>query len=209
MGKMDVCNINGDIVGSIAIDDTHIKYEPKTQAVHDVIVAYMANQRSGTASTKTRNEVSGSTKKPWRQKGTGRARAGTIRSPLWKGGGTVFGPTPRDYAKNITKKVKKAALASVFADKMASQSIQIIDEIKYEEPKTKQIVSLLQKLGILDQKVLILKAAVDYAVLKSADNIPGVNVAIASDVNVYEMLDCEKILIEKDAVEILLQRLNK
>ncbi len=208
MGKLDICNSKGDVVGSLKIDDTIASYEPKAQVVHDVVVAYMANQRSGTASTKTRNEVQGSTKKPWRQKGTGRARAGTIRSPLWKGGGTVFGPTPRSFAKNVTRKVKKVAMKSVFADKLANQNVIVVDTISFEEPKTKQMVAVLESLGVANQKVLIVKAGVDLAVVKSANNIPNVNVVTASDVNVYEMLNCEKVLIEKDAVEILTQRLN-
>ena len=209
MGELNISNASGDVVGSLKIDDSIANYEPKTQVVHDVVVAYMANQRSGTASTKTRNEVNGSTKKPWRQKGTGRARAGSIRSPLWKGGGTVFGPRPRDFGKNVTRKVKKVAMKSVFADKLASQAVVVIDSISFEEPKTKQMMSLLESLGVADQKVLIVKSGVDLAVVKSANNIPNVNVVTVADVNVYEMLNCEKVLIEKDAVEILTQRLNK
>lgn len=209
MGELNICNSKGDIVGSLPIDDSYISYEPREQAVHDVVVAYLANQRSGTASTKTRNEVAGSTKKPWRQKGTGRARAGTIRSPLWKGGGVVFGPHPRSFSKTVTKKQKKTALTSVFAQKIADNELQVIDAISFDEPKTKQMVELLSNLGIADQKVLIIKKDVDSAVVRSAGNLQKVKVVTAADVNVYEFLDCDKTIIEKEAVEILLQRLNK
>jgi len=207
MGEHNVYNIKGEVVGSVEIDQQIEGYEPKPHVVHDVVVSYLANQRSGTACTKTRNEINASTKKPWRQKGTGRARIGTRTSPLWKGGGTVFGPKPRDYSKNISKELKRVALLSAVSDKLSSNSVIIVEKIEIKQPKTKDLINVLKNLGIIDKKLLVIGASSDLNLLRSARNIPAVKVVSCNDVNTYEILDCEKVIIEKSALEILRSRL--
>ena len=208
MGGLNIYNLKGDVVDTYNIDKEFTETAPSTQAVHDVVVAYLANQRSGNASTKNRSQVKASTQKPWRQKGTGRARAGMVSSPVWRGGGIVFGPQPRDYGKKISKKLKRKALASVVAQKFNSEAIQIIDNITFDEPKTKKMVSLLESLNLSGQKVLIIKTQTDENVVKSASNLKGTQTVLAQDVNVYQLLYCDKILIEADALEIIKNRIK-
>ncbi len=207
MGEYNVYNTKGEVVGSLAIDQKIAGYEPKPHVVHDVVVAYLANQRSGTACTKTRNEINASTKKPWRQKGTGRARIGTRTSPLWKGGGTVFGPKPRDYSKNVSKELKRIALLSALSDKLNSDSMVIVEKFDFNKPKTKEFVGVLKNLDLNEKKVLVISAALDLNLIRSARNIPEVKIVNCNDVNTYELLDCEKIIIEKEAIEVIKSRL--
>lgn len=207
MSKIAVFNNNGKEVDHFEIDMMIESSELNTQVVHDVVIGYLANQRMGNASTKSRGEVQATTKKPWRQKGTGRARIGTVTSPVWRGGGIAFGPKPRDHRQNITAKMKKSALKNVFADKVLNGDVVIVDKIQCEAPKTKTLVTLLNNLNLSGVKTLILTAEYNYNVIKSASNIPGVSVMVVKDCHTYACINNDKILIEKDAVQVIKDRL--
>lgn len=207
MGELNVYNQNGEVVSTVAIDSGFIESELKHQTVHDVVVAYLANQRTGTANTKTRNEVNASTIKPWRQKGTGRARSGMRSSPVWRGGGTIFGPKPRDYRQDISRNEKKAALKSAFTSKLNDNVVKIVDAFTISEPKTKTAVEMFKKLDVPTQKLLIITASINNNLIKSVRNIQGVNVVTGNDVNTFEMLNTNNIVIENGAIDILKQRL--
>mgnify|MGYP000994652377 CR=1 FL=1 len=199
MPKVAVFNMAGAQVGEIELKDSVFGIEPNKAVVHQVVKAQLANRRLGTASTKTRGEVRGGGKKPWRQKGTGRARAGSRRSPLWKGGGTVFGPKPRDYSIRLPRKVRRLALKSVLSDKVSANDIVVLDELRFEEPKTKRMVEVLDALNV-SAKALVVTADGDVNVVKSARNIPGVKPVRADFMNVYDLLAYDKLVITKDAV---------
>jgi large subunit ribosomal protein L4 len=180
--------------------------EPNEAVVHSYVVAYLANQRQGTSSTKTRKEVNGGGIKPWRQKGTGRARAGTIRSPLWPGGGTVFGPTPRSYETRLPKKQKRLALVSVLSDKARNDRVKIVADLNLADGKTKNFAALLGRLGLADKKVLILDEGQNVDLQRASRNIPAVKVSRARLANVYDVLDADTLVITlaglKDMVEV-------
>ncbi len=169
--------------------------------LHDAVRNYLANQRQGTASTKTKGLVSGGGKKPWKQKHTGRARAGSNRSPLWRGGGIVFGPQPRDYSYKLPKKVKWAALNSAFSAKFSDGEVIVIDALNVDEPKTKKLVSLLKGIGLGDSKVLIITPAKEDNLELAARNAPNIVVRRIGCLNVYDILAHEKLLITKAALE--------
>lgn len=207
MSKIAVLNSSGKEVDHLELDLMIESSDINTQVVHDVVIGYLANQRMGNASTKSRGEVQATTKKPWRQKGTGRARIGTVTSPVWRGGGIAFGPKPRDHRQNITSKMRKSALKNVFADKLSNGNVIVIDKIYCEEPKTKTIVALLNNLNLAGVKTLILTADYNYNVVKSASNIPGVSVMFVKDCHTYACINNNKILIEKDAVQSIKDRL--
>ncbi|RJP58378.1 MAG: 50S ribosomal protein L4 [Candidatus Auribacter fodinae] len=208
MGELNVYDIKGSVVDTLVIDDNLLNSPVRTQAVNDVVVAFLANQRTGTANTKTRNEVSASTAKPWRQKGTGRARSGMRSSPIWRGGGTVFGPKPRDFRMQTSKKLKQAALRSILVQRLNAETVTVITALELNEPKTKSIVSLLGALNVTEKKVLIVTESANLNVLKSARNITGVNVTSAMDVNTYEIINSDRIVIEQSALEILKKRIG-
>lgn len=168
--------------------------------MHRVVTAYLANQREGNAATKTRGLVIGGNQKPWRQKGTGRARQGSIRSPLWPGGGTVFGPSPRDYDQQVPKKMKALARRSAFNARARENSVYVIDCFAYETPKTKVLAGLLQRMGVDDQKVLILTDGAKPNVYRSGRNLPTVEVLPYSDVSTYHLLWSDIVLIEATAI---------
>jgi len=199
MPKVAVYNMAGAQVGEIELSDSVFGIEPNEAVVHQVVKAQLANRRVGTASTKTRGMVRGGGKKPWRQKGTGRARAGSRRSPLWRGGGTVFGPHPRDYSIRLPKKVRRLALKSVLSDKVNSGEIVVLEALNFEEPKTKRIIEVLNALNVFG-KALVVTADGDINVTKSARNIPGVKPLRADFINVYDLLAYDKLVITKDAV---------
>ncbi len=199
MPKVAVFNMAGAQVGEIDLSDSVFGIEPNEAVVHQVVKAQLANRRVGTASTKTRGEVRGGGRKPWRQKGTGRARAGSRRSPLWRGGGTVFGPHPRDYSIRLPKKVRRLALKSVLSGKVNSSDIVVLDNLSFEEPKTKRMVEVLEALKVAE-KALVVTADGDMNVAKSARNIPGVKPVRADFMNVYDLLAYDKLVITKDAV---------
>ena len=171
-------------------------------AVHLVVVNYLANQRQGTQSTLTRSEVSGGGKKPWRQKGTGRARQGSTRSPQWTHGGIALGPKPRTYGFSINKKVRKLAMFSVLSDKVANDEFTVVDNIELKEIKTKEMVKVLEALG-KEKKTLVVLPEKNDNIYKSARNIPGVKVSLVNTLNVYDILNCNKVVILKEAVEKL------
>lgn len=199
MPKVDILNIKGEKVDEMTLDDAIFGIKPNEAVVHQVVVALLANKRQGTQSAKTRSEVRGGGRKPWRQKGTGRARAGSIRSPLWKGGGVIFAPKPRDYSKKINKKMNRLAMKSVFSSKVQENELYILDELNMDTPKTKEMVSILGNLK--SNKALIVLEKNDENIYKSARNIPGVEVATVETINVYDMLKYYDLILTKKAVE--------
>lgn len=197
--KADVYNINGEVVGSVELAEGIFGIEPNEAAVHQTVVAYLANQRQGTQSAKTRAEVSGGGKKPWRQKGTGRARVGSTRNPVWHHGGVAFAPKPRDYSQQVNKKVRRLAMKSVFSAKVADKELYILDELKFEEPKTKQMIGVLDKLNI--KKTLVVMADSDRNVVKSVSNIPYADCTVVGALNVYDMLKYDNMVLTKASLE--------
>ncbi len=191
--KADVLNINGEVVDSVELKDDIFGIEPNEYAVHQVVVAYLANQRQGTQSAKTRAEVSGGGKKPWRQKGTGRARVGSSRNPVWRHGGIAFAPKPRDYDQQVNKKVRRLAMKSVFSSKVLEKELFILDELKFELPKTKDMVKVLGNLNL--KKTLIVIDENDKNVTKSISNIPTAKCSLVNTLNVYEMLKYDNLLL--------------
>ena len=199
MPKVDVLNIKGEKVEEITLNDEIFGIEPNEPVVHQVVVALLANKRQGTQSAKTRAEVRGGGKKPWRQKGTGRARAGSIRSPLWKGGGVIFAPKPRDYSKKVNKKMRRLALKSVLSSKVLENELIILDELKFDTPKTKEMVAVLGNINT--KKPLIVLGNNDENVYKSARNIEGVGVSTYDTLNVYDVLKHYNLILTKEAVQ--------
>jgi large subunit ribosomal protein L4 len=203
MAEIDIKDKNNSTVGTITLPEAVFSASAKQGAIHDSIVNYLANQRQGTHATKTKGLVSGGGKKPYKQKGTGRARAGSIRSPLWKGGGTVFGPQPRDYSYNLPRKAKKVALHSALSAKLADGEITVIDGISLEKPRTKDMLAMLKNLGLNGKTTLIVLPEKNDSVILSARNIPGVSVTRVTDLNTYNVAVHTMLLITKQAVEML------
>lgn len=199
MPNLAVVNMEGKEVSKIDLADSIFGIEPNAAVMHQMVVNYLANQRQGTQSALTRAEVSGGGRKPWRQKGTGRARQGSTRSPQWTHGGVAFAPKPRSYRFTVNKKVKRLGLKSAFSTKAAAQEIIILDEIKLDEYKTKVMVDMLQAIDVT-KKALIVLPEVDGKVIKSANNIKGVKTAQVNELNVYDILNADKLVIVKDAV---------
>ena len=199
MPSINVVDMKGKKVGTVDLADSVFAIEPNTAVMHQMVVSYLANQRQGTQSALTRAEVSGGGKKPWRQKGTGRARQGSTRAPQWTHGGVVFAPKPRDYSFSVNKKVKRLALKSALSSKTADSEIIVVDAITLDEYKTKVVVDMLAAIGA-DKKALIVLPEVDKKVIKSASNIKGVKTAQVNELNVYDILNADKLVIVKDAV---------
>ncbi|HOB35389.1 MAG TPA: 50S ribosomal protein L4 [Bacillota bacterium] len=199
MPKIAVHNSKGEQVGEMELSPAIFAAPVNEAAVHEVVVAYLANQRRGTASTKTRGMVRGGGRKPWRQKGTGRARHGSIRSPIWTGGGTVFGPHPRDYSVRLPKKLKRVALRSALTTKYNNNEIIVLDQLSMETPRTKDVVQLLKNLKV-EGKAVLITADPSPAVYKSARNIPGVSTGIADNINTYQVLNSGSLILTRDAV---------
>jgi len=199
MAKVALYNMEGVKTGSMEVSDSIFCAEVNNSVLHTVITNYLANQRQGTQSTKTRTEVRGGGIKPWRQKGTGRARQGSIRAPQWTGGGVALGPKPRDYRYSINKKLKKIALKSAISAKYEAYEIFVVEDLKMEEIKTATIAKLLKGLEI-DSKALIVTANLDENVYKSARNIKGVTPTYVDVLNSYEVLKHDKFIISKEAV---------
>ena len=189
----------GKNVGTIELAESVFGIEPNAAVMHQMVVNYLAAQRQGTQSALTRAEVSGGGKKPWRQKGTGRARQGSTRAPQWTHGGIVFAPKPRDYRFTVNKKVKRLAMKSALSTKAAESEIIVVDSIKLDEYKTKKIAAMLSAIGA-DKKALVVLPEVDSKVIKSANNLPGVKTAQVNELNVYDILNADKLVIAKDAV---------
>ncbi|MCG8501895.1 MAG: 50S ribosomal protein L4 [Firmicutes bacterium] len=199
MPKTALYDMNGKQVGDIELNDGVFGAEVNKSVLHQVIVNYLANQRQGTQSTKTRAEVRGGGAKPWRQKGTGRARQGSIRAPQWIKGGVALGPKPRSYRYNVNKKVKRVAMKSALSSKVAENDIFVLDQLQFENIKTKEMVKVLGNLNV-DTKALVVLPEKDENVIRSARNIPGVTTTLVSTLNVYEILNHDKFIVTKDAV---------
>ena len=200
MPQTDIINNENKSVGKADLPEDIFGVEVRKGLLHEVVRNHLANKRQGTASTKTKGLVRGGGRKPYKQKGTGRARAGSIRSPLWRGGGIVFGPQPRDYSYKLPKKVKWTALSSALTAKFTDGEIIIIDSISINEPKTRAVKGLLDSLG-LKKNVLIIVPEKNEALELGVRNIPAVHVARVKELNVYSILSHEKLLISKDAIE--------
>ena len=199
MPNISVVDMEGKQVGTVDLSDSIFGIEPNAAVMHQVVLSYLAAQRQGTQSALTRSEVSGGGKKPWRQKGTGRARQGSTRSPQWTHGGVVFAPKPRDYRFTVNKKERRLALKSALSVKAAESEIIVVDKIVTDEYKTKKMVAMLNAVEAT-KKTLIVLSEVDDKVIKSANNIPGVKTAQVNTINVYDILNADKLVIAQDAV---------
>lgn len=202
MPKIDVYNIEGKKVSSIELKNEVFGIKVNEEIVHSVLINYMANQRQGTANTKTRAEVSGSGRKPWKQKGTGRARQGSIRSPQWIKGGVALGPKPKDYTYTVNKKEKRLAIKSVLSSKVLENDLVVLDNLSFKEIKTQKMVKTLANLKI-ESKTLIVLPEKDENVQKSARNIKGVKTSLVNTINVYDLLKYKKLILTVDSVKLL------
>ena len=199
MANVKVFNMSGSEVGSIDLNDSIFAVEVNEHVMHQAVVQYLANQRQGTQSALTRAEVRGGGRKPWRQKGTGRARQGSIRAPQWTGGGVVFAPKPRDYSFKLNKKVKRLALKSALTTKVNEGSFVVIDELSFDAPKTKEFASVLKNVNV-DKALVVIEEGNNNAVL-SARNIPTVKTACVNAINVYDIIKYDSMVVTKAAVE--------
>jgi len=204
MLEVDVLNIENRPIGRIGLPEEIFGALVNKRILHEAVRNYLANQRQGTHATKTRGMVSGGGRKPWRQKKTGRARHGSIRSPLWKGGGITFGPQPRDYSYRLSKKVKWSALSTAISAKLNDGEVIVVEDLTLSGPKTKNLLSILKGFGLKENSVLIIIPDKDSALELAARNIPGVNIGrVVDGLNVYDILAHEKLLITKGAVECM------
>lgn len=199
MPNVSVFDMNGKKVSDLALAESVFGIEPNAYAMHLCVVNYLANQRQGTQSTRTRSEVSGGGKKPWKQKGTGRARQGSTRAPQWTHGGIAHGPKPREYGFSINKKVKRLAMKSALSSKVAADELIVVDKIACDDYKTKTMVEMLKAIGS-EKKTLIVLPEVDSKVIKSANNIPGVKTCQYNEINVYDILNADKLVIAEGAI---------
>ena len=202
MAKFDVLDMNGKKVSTIELSDAVFGMTPNEKVMHAAVVNFLANQRQGTQSTKTRSEVSGGGKKPWPQKGTGRARQGSIRSPQWTHGGIALGPKPRDYSYRLNKKVKRLAMVSALSAKAQAGEMVVIDKIEAAEYKTKTVAAMLKAVDAT-KKALIVTPAVDEKLVKSAANLAGVSTTVVGQINTYAVLNGGKLVISADAAKKL------
>ena len=199
MPNVSVFDMNGKKVSDLALAESVFGIVPNASAMHLCVVNYLANQRQGTQSTRTRSEVSGGGKKPWRQKGTGRARQGSTRAPQWTHGGIAHGPKPREYGFSINKKVRRLAMKSAFSSKVAAEELVVLDSFKLDAIKTKEVVKVLSALET-GKKVLLVLPENDNVLYRSARNIAGVKVATVNTLNVYDILNCDTMLVLKDGI---------
>ncbi|MBR5410172.1 MAG: 50S ribosomal protein L4 [Clostridia bacterium] len=199
MPKIDVLNMLGETVSELELSENVFAVEPNMSAMHIAVVRYLANQRQGTQNTKTRSEVSGGGKKPWRQKGTGRARQGSTRAPQWYHGGIALGPKPRSYNFTINKKVRQLAIKSALSSKVLDEALIVLDALTLDEIKTKEIVKVLSAVKA-EGKALIVLPEKDDVIYRSARNIAGVKVATVGTINTYDLLNADTLLLTKDAV---------
>jgi len=200
--KLDIFKIDGTASGEqLELSDDIFGVEPNDHAIYLAVKAYLANQRQGTSKSKERGEVRGGGKKPWKQKGRGGARAGTSRSPLWVGGGTIFGPRPRDYRQDLTKKLKRLARKSALSYKVKDNQLLIVEDFKLENTKTKDFSKILSDLKIRGKKVLVLTGKYDETIYKAGRNIPKVNILEAANASTYDILNNQVLVLQKSAVE--------
>ena len=199
MPNIKVLNMAGQEVGEIALSDAIFGAEVNGPVLHTAVKAYLANQRQGTQSTLTRTEVSGGGKKPYRQKGTGHARQGSTRAPQWTHGGVVFAPKPRDYSKSVPRKVKRLAMKCALSSKVFGNEMIVLDALKVEAPKTKEMVKILSAIGA-DKKTLLVMPGKDEIITRVSNNIPGLKLACVNTINVLDIMNCDKLVVVKDAV---------
>ena len=202
MANVSVYNMEGKEVGTMELNDAVFGVKVNEHLVHMAVVQQLANNRQGTQKAKTRSEVSGGGRKPWRQKGTGHARQGSTRSPQWTGGGVVFAPSPRDYSFKLNRKEKRAALKSALTDKVQSNKLIVIDELKFDEIKTKSFKNVLDNLKINSKSLVVLNEK-DEKVVLSARNIPTVKTALTNTINVYDILNAQTVVLTKEAVKTI------
>ena len=204
---IDILNVKGEKVGDYTIDDSFIELEKGAQAVHDAVVCFLAENRAGTASTKTRAEVSGAGKKPFKQKGGGRARAGSTRNPVWRHGGVAFGPKPRDYSIKLNAKVRKLALKRSFSDSVKENAVVVVDSLNLPDGKTKNFAAVLKALKLENTKLLVSVPDYEENLLRASGNMYDVFTLKVDSVNTYHILDSDKILFTKDALDAFIKRL--
>lgn len=208
MFEIEVKDINNNAKGKIALSEAVFNSTASESVVHSAVVSYLANQRQGTHATKTVSMVSGGGKKPWKQKKTGRARHGSIRSPIWRGGGIAFGPQPRDYSVNLPKKMRKAALYKALTMKLSSGEIAVVDSISMDKPKTKEMLKILSNIGLSRKTVLIVLPEKDQNIMLSVKNIPTADVVRVSDINAYQVAAFDCVLFTADAISKLQSNLE-
>jgi len=206
--KFNILKPDGTKGSSITVDDSVFAIEPNNSVVHQAVVTELANGRQGTHSAKNRSEVRGGGKKPWKQKGRGVARAGTIRSPIWKGGGVVFGPEPHKYNKKISKKMRQLARRSVLSSKAKNGEIIILEDISISAPKTKDFAELLKKLNLSGKKITILVAGYSDDLFLAVRNIPNIYLVDATSASTYDLLDCETLLFDKAGLSLINNQLT-
>jgi large subunit ribosomal protein L4 len=203
MVEMNVHTIDGEKIGEIKLNDNLFNAKINKHVVHQIVKRYLASKRRGTASTKNRSEVSGGGKKPWRQKGTGRARAGSIRSPLWVGGGVIFGPENRDYSYPVPRKMRLVALKSVLSDKVRNNNIIILDNLEIKNGKTKEIINIFNNLNLDSDKILIVIDKENELIKRAVSNLEEAMVITANKINTYELINYKKIIITRDALKVI------
>ena len=201
MANLSVFNMEGKEVGTIEVSDAVFGVEVNEHLVHMAVVQQLANKRQGTQKAKTRSEVSGGGRKPWRQKGTGHARQGSTRAPQWTGGGVVFAPVPRDYSFKLNRKEKRAALKSALTDRVQTNRLVVVDELKFDEIKTKNFAQVMKNLNVSNGLVVVNEN--DEKVMMSAKNIPDVKMALPNTINVYDVMKAVKVVLTKDAVKTI------
>jgi large subunit ribosomal protein L4 len=208
MPTIEVKNLNNEVVGALELSDEVFGAPLNEALIYDALKNYQANQRQGTSATKTRGNVSGSGKKLWRQKGTGRARIASLRSPLWKGGGNVHGPQPRDWSYELPKKMKRGALRSALSERLREGNLLVVEDLTLADHKTKNFVAVAQALG-LDKRALFVDAKPSENFARASRNVPGVTLAADTNVNIYDVLYHEKIVLTRAAVNVLQEKLSK
>ncbi len=207
MSKLPVKNIKGEQIGEVDVADDLLVYDKGQQAVYEAVVTYQGNQRAATASTLTKSEVAGTNAKPWKQKGTGRARAGYQQSPIWRGGGVAFGPRPRSFEKQLPKKVARLAFRRVLSEKISAGEVIVLDELELPSPKTRQIAAMLEQLGASKGAVIVLDESQENIRL-SARNIPQARVTTAHHLNVYDLVRYPLVLVTRKGMDVLTHRLT-
>lgn len=207
--EFEVVTKDGTSSGKMELPDSVFSVVAKTHVLYEAVKAYLANQRQGTRSTKTRSEVNASGKKPWKQKGLGRARAGTAGSPIWIGGGVAHGPKPSSFSTRLPKKVRRLAVRAALSGKAKDGELKVVDSLALSEPKTKQAVGLMRSLGVEGKKCLFVLAAKSEDMIRATGNIPGAKTTVARDVNVYDLLNSEVVVMDKDAVGVIAEVLGR
>lgn len=201
--NLEIFDLQGASQGTLAVSDAVFGVKPKTEVVHSALNWFLASERRGTHSTLKRGEVSGGGKKPWKQKGTGRARAGTIRSPLWRHGGVIFGPKPRDYSFALPRKIRKLAVAMLLSDRAAEGRVKIIAEIKLAAPQTKEMLKVLKSLGFAGQKTLLILHEKEESVVRAGRNLENLKIVKDNEANVYDLVNAAQIILTRQAAQNL------